>query len=638
MSTENKWSACIKPITQGGERFVRWLFLGKNSPGAVFLNEGMVAFSVATAIALDAAYSWQDSWGNIVRSALVVFLFVYFPLALVVYFGGPFILRMTQAIGTSLLFNILCSASLTTASALSHLVYYPVVIHTKVPELKTIFQHLYYLSFSLGLNSVLFLLLSRLSHPRRYWIRGLWILGSWGVFFIILDKEFHGLSYQLHFRLVYLLLLAGMCLMIFWAVFKHISFSRSISNANKPYLAITLLAFLFPVFILYLPATYRILVLRTNYLSQQIRAITLPNNGVVRQMPPLKHQIHHPPPTGSYTSKHQRKVLLLSLDAYRADLSLPKTHQAFKDIGFGCMDFTRAHSPATRTLHSTASMLTGLYPSRLARDARGISNVNLYISECLQLAGAQTSVLLGTSHLNQYGPVYQGFQTVNTGNSFKRSIPEFNAEALNQLRGSHPSFSFQWFHGPWTHAPYNNDESESKSEYLNAALLADQDASMILREAKKKNFSWMIVTSDHGEGFGEHGNRFHGKTLYQEDTHVPLLVCSESLKWQKDHRLVSLVDLFPTLASIYGLEPVALNDGINLLNPLATHAYILSEVPVEPDILIPGYAVWSGDWKIIVWPSLRTQEVFDLSSDPNETFDKSLLNPLLISELLSRAR
>lgn len=66
--------------------------------------------------------------------------------------------------------------------------------------------------------------------------------------------------------------------------------------------------------------------------------------------------------------------------------------------------------------------------------------------------------------------------------------------------------------------------------------------------------SILIVTSDHGEEFGEHDGFEHGSTLYGEQLHVPLVIAGAGVPAQRMDELTDSLDLFPTVLSLAGIE------------------------------------------------------------------------------------
>jgi arylsulfatase A-like enzyme len=138
----------------------------------------------------------------------------------------------------------------------------------------------------------------------------------------------------------------------------------------------------------------------------------------------------------------------------------------------------------------------------------------------------------------------------------------------------------------------------------------------------------IVVTSDHGEAFGEHDLVHHGVSVYQDQVFVPLL-----LKYPGSHEArsvdapVSLVDVMPTILHAAGLAAPPAIDGSSLSEPPSPERLLISESYPGGDIvaLSPRFdrvvrAVYSGRLKLIV-SSNGERSLFDLDADPAERND-----------------
>jgi arylsulfatase A-like enzyme len=135
-----------------------------------------------------------------------------------------------------------------------------------------------------------------------------------------------------------------------------------------------------------------------------------------------------------------------------------------------------------------------------------------------------------------------------------------------------------------------------------------------------------VVTSDHGESFGEHHFVGHAQSLYQPELHVPLLIRYPGQRAPRVvDTLVSLVDLMPTILEAAGIAVPAGLHGRSLLEPeqldgrtVFAEAYTDSELaklrPRHPD---SQYAVFEGGFKLI-YSAGGAEELYDLASDPQE--------------------
>ena len=85
-----------------------------------------------------------------------------------------------------------------------------------------------------------------------------------------------------------------------------------------------------------------------------------------------------------------------------------------------------------------------------------------------------------------------------------------------------------------------------------------------------------ILTSDHGEAFGEHGFYLHAHHFWEEVIHVPLIAVGPRFPPQVDDRLTQTLDVSATVAALTGADPKGLA-GRSLLTPADSQATIISE-------------------------------------------------------------
>lgn len=138
-----------------------------------------------------------------------------------------------------------------------------------------------------------------------------------------------------------------------------------------------------------------------------------------------------------------------------------------------------------------------------------------------------------------------------------------------------------------------------------------------LREGRWEN-TVVLVTSDHGEAFFEHGRQGHNATMYDEMLHVPFILRlpADARTEVDENRLVTLSDVTPTLLGLVGLEPEPGVSGIDLLN-----------TPPDPNRVIflrrgtDGFAVRTPQWKAVYSTKPGESAMFDLRVDPMERND-----------------
>ena len=141
-----------------------------------------------------------------------------------------------------------------------------------------------------------------------------------------------------------------------------------------------------------------------------------------------------------------------------------------------------------------------------------------------------------------------------------------------------------------------------------------------LKVLKVYDNTLIIITSDHGEAFGEHNLVSHGRTLYEEMLRVPLIIKYPSIDARRGvvEKRVSLVDLFSTILSFLGYPiPSGIDGGILVKSdhPIIAEWYYKWWDPEKhrQDLR----AVFQGKYKYI-WASNGVNELYDLEDDPGE--------------------
>jgi arylsulfatase A-like enzyme len=178
-----------------------------------------------------------------------------------------------------------------------------------------------------------------------------------------------------------------------------------------------------------------------------------------------------------------------------------------------------------------------------------------------------------------------------------------------------------------------------KELYLASLSQIDQGLRKLYRFIKKRLGSTnltFIVTTDHGEILSEKKGFYgHGLWLYQELTHLPLLIFGTGIKPGQPARLGSQVDLAPTITQMAGVKPAANWQGASLLKPKKQKAVFIEEGRVKrrDHFLARGFgikwpkrsfAVVGENFKYIKNFFWQEEELYDLAKDPSET--KNLIN------------
>lgn len=184
--------------------------------------------------------------------------------------------------------------------------------------------------------------------------------------------------------------------------------------------------------------------------------------------------------------------------------------------------------------------------------------------------------------------------------------------------------------------------------YDGEVAYVDAQIGRLLAELERRGHladSIVVVTSDHGEEFLDHGGFEHGHTLYQELTHVPLILSAPGrLAPARIGARVGLIDVGPTLCELTGVAPPATAAGRSLV-PWARGASQAQSEPILAHGNFWGPALESliaGPHKLILPADPSADpELFDLDQDARETADLAPTRRDLVThlaELFGRAR
>jgi arylsulfatase A-like enzyme len=158
-----------------------------------------------------------------------------------------------------------------------------------------------------------------------------------------------------------------------------------------------------------------------------------------------------------------------------------------------------------------------------------------------------------------------------------------------------------------------------------------RDLFATIRELGLDDNTVVVLTSDHGEEFGEHGCTWHGEQLYDEVTRVPLMLWGSGIPAGKRiPEPVGLIDVMPTILELAGVAIPGQAMGQSLVPSLASgHAppdrHLFSEAWTEKSCdryayQKPGFAVRTGTRKLIRYRlgDVFRYELYDLATDPLE--------------------
>ncbi|MDH5492786.1 MAG: sulfatase-like hydrolase/transferase [Myxococcales bacterium] len=301
--------------------------------------------------------------------------------------------------------------------------------------------------------------------------------------------------------------------------------------------------------------------------------------------------------------------------------------------------FENAIAQSSRTLYSIPPMFTGMAPSQIAYGDeyyfRSIGAEVDTLPERLGRLGYATSAVIGTDYFDRLPSLFQGFDSIRESGRDQppRAEPvDRGIEELERLSALERPFLL-WIHQYNVHAPYLPDRIESRfgplpmDRYDTEIWHADAHFGRLMAALERLELeekTIVVLASDHGEAFGEHGHNYHARTLYEEEIRSLLAIHVPGLEPRRIQGPVALMDLTPTLLNLVGqpmrealpsrsLVPVLRGD--ELPDP---ERRILSEYMPDGIYDVDTKAIRTPEAKLIWWVSEGRVELFDLLEDPQE--------------------
>lgn len=397
--------------------------------------------------------------------------------------------------------------------------------------------------------------------------------------------------------------------------------------------------------------------------------------------PPKDPSPRHRPPLRSAAAERQN-VLLYLIDTLRADRvgayggrrGLTPRIDALAREG---VVFENTTAASSWTKPSTATILTGLPPAvhGATRLDRRLPPGVRTLAEVLRDRGYRTGGWSANAHVTAANGFAQGFERFEFLDELARA-EALNARALAWLDespaapGGKATPFFLYLHPIDPHAPYEPPEDLRRrfaegipsgsgsltrvEEVYRAldrrrpearALLArmpplydaevaavDRSFGALLDGLQKRGLladTLVLVISDHGEEFGEHGGLGHGKTLYREVLDVPwILRLPRATTGRRISGGAAHIDVMPTLLGALGIPAGEGLRGVDRLTPEARPNPLFAELDYEGR---QGGGVRLGTWHLVEpWSRKfgRAAKLFDTSSDPGETRDRAHENPV----------
>jgi arylsulfatase A-like enzyme/Tfp pilus assembly protein PilF len=344
-----------------------------------------------------------------------------------------------------------------------------------------------------------------------------------------------------------------------------------------------------------------------------------------------------------------RNLVLITIDTLRADFLSCNGSTRVKTPNMDALaaqgvNFQRARASVPLTLPSHTSIFTALYPpSHGVRDNGSfrLHEKHVTLAEILKLQGYETAAFVGSFVLDHRFGLNQGFdvyddQTWQNAGTMERLEAERNGEAVYDAFAKWlTSYSekkpfFAWIHLYDPHFPYNPPEDFKakypKKPYAGEVAYTDSIVGRIVKDLETRKLfgnSIITLTSDHGEGLGEHGEHTHSVFIYNSTLHVPMIIVAPQLiaPSVKIPDLCRTIDLAPTLLDYLGIKK-PLGEGVSLRN--------LIEGKPQKEIISHSeslYAKLNMGWSELVGLETKSYhyieapkpELYEIQKDPKET-------------------
>lgn len=360
----------------------------------------------------------------------------------------------------------------------------------------------------------------------------------------------------------------------------------------------------------------------------------------------------------------QPSIVVVTIDALRRDhLGVNgyarATSPHIDAFAQTAVQFTGVIPSSSRSLRSIPGMWIGLYPSEIAWGPEylwpSVMPVNQTVAEILEARGYRTAAVMATNYFQRVQGFFQGFRTARQFEIYDPPRDRAVNEALPILTelGATGEPFLLWVHLFNCHAPYLQDGvpstfgGEEMDRYDTEIAYADEQFQRVLDAIDAQGLSErtvVVLASDHGEAFGEHGTFYHSTTLYEEEMRPMLLMRVPGIPSARIDGNVSLIDVAPTLVELAGGRMTRTISGESLVPLMTGERGVDPERTLLAELLPDGLHPYDvkvlrrGTTKLMWWSRDGRIQLFDLARDPEERFDLSDDRPTEAARLVGELR
>ena len=352
-----------------------------------------------------------------------------------------------------------------------------------------------------------------------------------------------------------------------------------------------------------------------------------------------------PPPPAAPPS--DANVILISIDSLRADMpwsGYPRPiAPRLTELEKKAVSYTHAYSVSSYTSMSLGGLLGAKLPSELQRDGYFFGTYNKdnrFFPELLQAAKVHTMAAQAHFYFKSGSGFEQGFDEweivpgIKSDNTTDQNITSPQSEQIaERLLGNAANNSRRFFF--WAHfldphdqymphdgvGPYGKTD---RDKYDAEVTYTDQYVGKLLDFIATKPWAGktaIILTSDHGEAFGEHGRTRHGFEIWEPLVRVPLMLVLPGAPARHIDRPRSALDVSQTIMELLGVAPDASYEGKSLVKEAygadAEVRDVYVDLPATSDN-DKRRALIRGNFKLTCYTNDNICKLFDLNDDPTE--------------------
>ncbi|MBL4667921.1 MAG: sulfatase [Flavobacteriales bacterium] len=364
-------------------------------------------------------------------------------------------------------------------------------------------------------------------------------------------------------------------------------------------------------------------------------------------------------------------IVIIMVDALRADHLKPYGYQRntspflSKLVESGELIFVKTmHSSCSESACGILSLLTG-------KEFVDIRSNSTHLGNILSSNGYTSSFIVTGNHA--WGGLRSMYDAdfLSDGESRKDYAVNDDAGIIDvlgrlDLTASQPNFLY--FHLYSTHElgmrhrqfnqykphqssfnPITNlfvDEKDRHQQeinnYDNGILQADFFIAQIFAQLEKQGMlqnSIVYISSDHGEGLGEHGHYGHTRFLYEEHTRIPLFIYDPTGSQYLNTHYATHIDIAPTIIESLGIETAIEMKGLSLFDPAPENRLTRHQSTLpngwKLNLVKRGDKIYKHLWEGISYAERKGEMLFEISSDPKE--QKNLIGTTEGQEIVNLA-